>query len=150
MDATITLVFSLLPYRSRTIPQVCEKCCPSCQKLILQNSATMKQESYFMIQYMYAFQNLNCVKVLHASCTRLELTDLKVEHVTLLVFERCVVTYIVVPTHIVAGDNLCRYSRHILSPESIYCRQDEIFTLHILSLATIRANMCCKYCLPTL
>ena len=60
-----------------------------------------------------------------------------------------VATYIVVPTHIVAGDNLCRYSRTILSPQSIYCRQDEIFTLHILSSAKIRTKVCRIYCRPT-
>ena len=42
-----------------------------------------------------------------------------------------VATYFVVPSHNV-GDNLCWYLRYILSPQSMYCRQDNFFTMHIL------------------
>ena len=37
-----------------------------------------------------------------------------------------------------------------IDAQSIYCRQEEIFTLHILSSATIRAEGCRIYCRPTL
>ena len=42
----------------------------------------------------------------------------------------------------------CRHcSRHILSPQSIYCRQDENFTTYVL---TICAKVCRIYCRPTM
>ena len=57
----------------------------------------------------------------------------------------------VTPTHIVFGDNLCRYSRHILNcSPSTYCRWGETFTVHILSSATIQAKVCRMYCRPIL
>ena len=52
---------------------------------------------------------------------------------------------IVAPTHIVAGHNICWFSRHIFTPLGIYCHPDEIFTLHILSSATIHAKVCRIY-----
>ena len=40
-----------------------------------------------------------------------------------------------VATYIVAGDNICRRSRHILSPDSTYCRRTDpiVARQHILS-----------------
>ena len=74
---------------------------------------------------------------------------------SILDFKKCggVATYIVTPTHIVFGDNLCRYSwhiflcrylRHILNwRPAAYCRWGETFTvLHILSSAKIQAKVC--------
>ena len=40
---------------------------------------------------------------------------------------RCVATYIVAPTYIVAGSNLYQYSRHILSSWSIYLSTTTIY-----------------------
>ena len=44
----------------------------------------------------------------------------------------CVATYIVAPRHIVAGNDLCRYSRHILSPLRLYCRRQQYMPISIL------------------
>ena len=50
-----------------------------------------------------------------------------------------VVTYIVVPAHIVAGNNYVSTRGTYCRPKVLYCRRDEIFSLHILWSATVRA-----------
>ena len=75
--------------------------CPSCQKLILRNCTAVKQFNLkldiFIILLMkvlvFSSELRLCknsiIAMLHSSCTQWELIDMKVEHVTLPVFESC-------------------------------------------------------------